>query len=227
MSTRYDLADPESREAGLAAAVGRRTPGPAGGAPDRHRLRIGRGRLRPGGGAAAARRQGPRARHAAAGAGLGQHHPRRPRQRPAGLGARAGRALLAGSADHRRAASSRPCGGTWATPAAPWPSGCPTTRSRSSSSAAPVRWRCRSANLTGRPAATDADEAERMLGDTVEVILDGGPSAGHRPPPRSSTARAAAADPARGRGAGGELRRSLEELGTELEQSSPTTDPSR
>ena len=29
-----------------------------------------------------------------------------------------------------------------------------------------------SANLTGEPAATDADEAERMLGDYVEVVLD-------------------------------------------------------
>ena len=31
-----------------------------------------------------------------------------------------------------------------------------------------------SANLSGEPAATDADEAERMLGDKVEVILDAG-----------------------------------------------------
>jgi L-threonylcarbamoyladenylate synthase len=35
-----------------------------------------------------------------------------------------------------------------------------------------------SANVTGQPAATDADEAERMLGESVEVILDGGPSSG-------------------------------------------------
>ena len=35
-----------------------------------------------------------------------------------------------------------------------------------------------SANLTGRPAATDADAAAEMLGDAVEVLLDGGPSAG-------------------------------------------------
>ena len=35
-----------------------------------------------------------------------------------------------------------------------------------------------SANLTGHPAATDADAAEEMLGDAVEVLLDGGPSAG-------------------------------------------------
>jgi tRNA threonylcarbamoyl adenosine modification protein (Sua5/YciO/YrdC/YwlC family) len=35
-----------------------------------------------------------------------------------------------------------------------------------------------SANLSGEPAATDADEAERMLGGSVEVILDDGPSPG-------------------------------------------------
>jgi tRNA threonylcarbamoyl adenosine modification protein (Sua5/YciO/YrdC/YwlC family) len=35
-----------------------------------------------------------------------------------------------------------------------------------------------SANVTGEPAATDADAAERMLGGAVEVILDDGPTAG-------------------------------------------------
>jgi tRNA threonylcarbamoyl adenosine modification protein (Sua5/YciO/YrdC/YwlC family) len=35
-----------------------------------------------------------------------------------------------------------------------------------------------SANLSGHPAATTADEAEAMLGDQVRVILDGGPTAG-------------------------------------------------
>lgn len=35
-----------------------------------------------------------------------------------------------------------------------------------------------SANTTGEPAATTADDAERMLGDHVEVIVDAGPSAG-------------------------------------------------
>ncbi len=35
-----------------------------------------------------------------------------------------------------------------------------------------------SANLTGRPAATDADAAEEMLGDVVAVIVDGGASLG-------------------------------------------------
>ncbi len=36
-----------------------------------------------------------------------------------------------------------------------------------------------SANLTGRDAATDADQAQTMLGDAVEVYLDGGPTAGN------------------------------------------------
>ncbi|WP_257953448.1 L-threonylcarbamoyladenylate synthase [Nocardioides sp. B-3] len=35
-----------------------------------------------------------------------------------------------------------------------------------------------SANLSGRPAARTADEAEAMLGDSVEVIVDAGTSAG-------------------------------------------------
>ncbi|WP_313407452.1 Sua5/YciO/YrdC/YwlC family protein, partial [Aeromicrobium sp.] len=35
-----------------------------------------------------------------------------------------------------------------------------------------------SANLSGRPAATTVDEAEQMLGASVAVYLDGGPSAG-------------------------------------------------
>ncbi|MFL6109476.1 MAG: L-threonylcarbamoyladenylate synthase, partial [Marmoricola sp.] len=38
-----------------------------------------------------------------------------------------------------------------------------------------------SANLTGRPAATSADEAAEMLAAHVAVILDGGPTADDRP----------------------------------------------
>lgn len=38
-----------------------------------------------------------------------------------------------------------------------------------------------SANLTGRDAATDADQAEAMLGESVEVLLDSGPTAGNIP----------------------------------------------
>jgi len=35
-----------------------------------------------------------------------------------------------------------------------------------------------SANSTGSPAATDADEAERMLGESIAVLVDAGPSPG-------------------------------------------------
>jgi L-threonylcarbamoyladenylate synthase len=38
-----------------------------------------------------------------------------------------------------------------------------------------------SANLTGRPAARDADEAEEMLGEHVEVIVDAGTALGGEP----------------------------------------------
>ncbi len=38
-----------------------------------------------------------------------------------------------------------------------------------------------SANLSGEPAATDADEAERMLGEAVRVLLDAGPTPGAVP----------------------------------------------
>lgn len=38
-----------------------------------------------------------------------------------------------------------------------------------------------SANITGRPAALDADEAETMLGDSVAVIIDGGRTPGSDP----------------------------------------------
>ncbi|MBD8870105.1 L-threonylcarbamoyladenylate synthase [Nocardioides donggukensis] len=38
-----------------------------------------------------------------------------------------------------------------------------------------------SANLTGHPAALDADQADAMLGDSVTAIVDAGPSAGEVP----------------------------------------------
>jgi tRNA threonylcarbamoyl adenosine modification protein (Sua5/YciO/YrdC/YwlC family) len=38
-----------------------------------------------------------------------------------------------------------------------------------------------SANLTGRPAATDADQAEEMLGDAVAVVVDAGETSGQEP----------------------------------------------
>ena len=55
-----------------------------------------------------------------------------------------------------------------------------------------------SANVTGEPAATDADEAERMLGDSVEVVLDDGPSPGTTASTILDCTGEAAADPARG-----------------------------
>jgi L-threonylcarbamoyladenylate synthase len=67
-----------------------------------------------------------------------------------------------------------------------------------------------SANLTGHPAATDADEAQEMLGDVVAVILDDGPSPG-----------GAASTIVDVRGANGRILRhgaiSLEELNEALE----------
>lgn len=38
-----------------------------------------------------------------------------------------------------------------------------------------------SANISGEPAATSADEAEEMLGESVDVFVDGGASAGEVP----------------------------------------------
>lgn len=38
-----------------------------------------------------------------------------------------------------------------------------------------------SANVTGKPAATDADQAAEMLGASVSVVLDGGPTVDDRP----------------------------------------------
>jgi len=82
-----------------------------------------------------------------------------------------------------------------------------------------------SANVTGEPAATDADEAERMLGDSVEVVLDDGPSPGTTAStildctgkrPRILRAGALTVE---------QLAPVLEDLGTELEQPSPDADP--
>ena len=82
-----------------------------------------------------------------------------------------------------------------------------------------------SANVTGEPAATDADEAERMLGDSVEVVLDDGPSPGTTAStildctgkrPRILRAGALTVE---------ELTPVLEDLGTELEQPEPDADP--
>jgi tRNA threonylcarbamoyl adenosine modification protein (Sua5/YciO/YrdC/YwlC family) len=80
-----------------------------------------------------------------------------------------------------------------------------------------------SANATGEPAATNADEAVRMLGEWVEVVLDDGPSPGTLAStildctgmrPRILRAGALTTE---------ELAPVLEDLGTELEQ--PEAEP--
>ena len=83
-----------------------------------------------------------------------------------------------------------------------------------------------SANVTGEPAATDADEAERMLGESVEVVLDDGPSPGTTAStildctgkrPRILRAGALTAE---------ELAPVLEDLGAELEtEPEPDAEP--
>jgi L-threonylcarbamoyladenylate synthase len=81
-----------------------------------------------------------------------------------------------------------------------------------------------SANNHGHPAATNADEAEEMLGWAVEVVLDGGPSKGSVASTivdctgtKPRVLREGAIDRAR-------LSATLEGLGTELE-TEPDPDP--
>ena len=73
------------------------------------------------------------------------------------------------------------CSGTSATPGGPSRSGCPTTRSPSSCSRGPVRSPSAAPTSPAARRATDADQAERMLGAAVAVILDGGPTPGALP----------------------------------------------
>ncbi len=84
-----------------------------------------------------------------------------------------------------------------------------------------------SANVSGERAATDADEAERMLGDSVEVVLDDGPSPGTT----ASTILDCTGERPRILRAGAltveELALVLEELGTELEEPDAGPDSAR
>ena len=68
--------------------------------------------------------------------------------------------------------------GTWATPAAPSRSVCRCTPSPSNCSTEVGPMAVSSANLTGHPAPEDCDAAQEMLGDSVSVYLDGGPTPG-------------------------------------------------
>ena len=79
-----------------------------------------------------------------------------------------------------------------------------------------------SANNTGHPAATNADDAEDMLGWAVEVILDGGPSDGSA---ASTIVDCTGTSPRilrEGAISAAELDAVLEELGTRLEPSRST-----
>lgn len=78
-----------------------------------------------------------------------------------------------------------------------------------------------SANRSGQPAATDAAAALRMLGEAVEVILDGGPSEGGL----ASTIIDCTGDRPRilreGAITAAELRETLEGLGARLDEPDP------
>ncbi|MEO5652440.1 MAG: L-threonylcarbamoyladenylate synthase, partial [Marmoricola sp.] len=78
-----------------------------------------------------------------------------------------------------------------------------------------------SANRSGQPAATDAAAALRMLGEAVEVILDGGPSDGGL----ASTIIDCTGDRPRilreGAITAVELRETLEGLGAQLDEPDP------
>jgi L-threonylcarbamoyladenylate synthase len=82
-----------------------------------------------------------------------------------------------------------------------------------------------SANLTGRPAATEADDAEEMLGEDVEVIVDGGTSPGGN----ASTIVDATATPGRVLRLGAisieQLNQVLEPLGHPLPDPDASDDP--
>ena len=164
MSTRYDLSDPEQREAGLAAAVTAVRRGQlvvlptdtvygigvdAFDADGVQRLLDAKGR---------GRDMPPPVLISAATTleALATELP--------GWAHRPVRALLARAADHRVPPAALPAVGPRRQPAAPSPCGCPTTRPPSSCSTAPARWRSPRPTSTGQPAATDADAAEEMLG---------------------------------------------------------------
>lgn len=74
-----------------------------------------------------------------------------------------------------------------------------------------------SANSTGHPAARDADEAEDMLGWAVEVVLDGGPSTGTLASTILDCTGSAPRILREGAISRDELRSVLEDLGVELE----------
>ena len=96
------------------------------------------------------------------------------------VGARAGRGVLARPAHARLPPAGRRCSGTSARPAARSRCGCPTHEVALAAARAHRPARGQLGQPDRPPAATDADQAEEMLGDSVAVILDAGASPGRR-----------------------------------------------
>ena len=128
----------------------------------------------------AARRQGPRPRDAAAGAGQRRHHARRARRRGPGYARALVEEFWPGPLTlvcHQQASLQWDLGDTRGTVAVRMPDHDGRPR-------APRAHRPAGGQLgqpaPASPAATDADQAEEMLGDDVAVIVDAGPSPGRR-----------------------------------------------
>ena len=181
--------------------VARRTARPARRAAHRHRVRRRRRRLQRRGGAAAARRQGPRPARcrrrcwSRADTTLEALAAERP-----GVGRAPGRGVLARAADPGVPPAAERCSGTSARPGAPSRCGC-----RDDEVALELLGAHRPAGGQPRPTSPAARRPptpttpRTMLGCAVEVVLDGGPSAGpvavddrrlHRRPARGCCARA-------------------------------------
>ena len=178
MSTTYPTASDEERETAIEAAAQAVQRGGLVVLPDRHRLRHRRRRVRPRRGAGAARRQGPRPRDAAAGADQRRDHARRARhQRPAVRRRALTEAFWPGPLTlvcEQQPSLTWDLGETRGTVAVRMPDHEIALALLERTGPLAVS----SANLSGLPAATEAAAAEAMLGDSVEVVLDGGPSPG-------------------------------------------------
>ena len=170
---------PRQRAAGLDAATAAIAPGRAGAAADRHRLRRRlptRSRRRPSPGCSPPRTAAGRcrcrcsSREASTLAGLVDQ--------PAAGRQRAGAGVLAGRAHPRPRARAVPGLGPRATPRGRWPSGCPDDEVARDLLRRTGPLAVSSANRSGRPAATTAQEAVEQLGAHAAVVLDGGPRSG-------------------------------------------------
>ena len=178
MSTRYDLADPESREAGLAAAVTAVRRGQLVVLPTDTVYGLGVDAFDADGGAAAARRQGPRPRHAAAGADLAPA-PRSRRSPPSCPGWASGLVEKYWPGPLTIVCRQQPSlrwdlGETRGTVAIRMPD----DEAPSSCSAAPARWPSPRPTPPGTRRPPTPTTRSDMLGWAVEVVLDGGPSTG-------------------------------------------------